>query len=92
MTRTLVGQYFHGTEPKRWHGRIVGEPSPGTYLVEVFHPLGSTTWVVPIADMAYWVIYDTERQMEEDRENITAEWNREYRRKRLANQELRYPI
>lgn len=78
---SLVGLFFHA-HPQRWQGRIVGEPSVGVYMVELFD------WIVGNADCqllvsmstmldGHWRFYDTAAEMREEYEYRTqALWDR----------------
>lgn len=60
--KSLVGSFFHSDVQHGWQGCVVGEPSPGVYLVELFSWIdgGSTEQrLVRLDDMSKWVFYDT---------------------------------
>ena len=70
----LVGHFFRGTDPDtgkiQWHGRIIGQPEPGWYLVQLFELyVGETsTWrLVRIEDMTGWLF-------SADREGVLPPW------------------
>jgi len=71
---SLVLSWFHkldGYGDIRWQGRVVGEPQPGVYLLELFDWLEGRGYqvTVPLQDMLHgnpdqeWRFYDTEEQM-----------------------------
>ena len=65
-TKSLVGSFFHSDAQHGWQGCVVGEPSPGIYLVELFSWIdgGSTEQrLVRLDDMSKWAFYDTAEWM-----------------------------
>lgn len=81
--RSLVGSFFHG-QAGRWHGHqgcVVGEPSPGVYLVEFFGWLGGDSTnqqLVPIGEMSEWLFYDDATWMNNAYEHgVSQRWERE---------------
>lgn len=66
---SLVGSYFHSRVDGKikWQGCVVGEPSPGIYLVETFSWLMGDSCdqqLVSISDMAGWSFYDSAEWMQ----------------------------
>lgn len=64
--KSLVGSFFHSDARHGWQGCVVGEPSPGVYLVELFSWIdgGSTEQrLVRLDDMDTWVFYDSAEWM-----------------------------
>ncbi len=68
----LVGKFFHSLEADRrtikWQGQILDEVAPGILLVQLYEYLmgqPSNQVMVPISDMAYWPIYETDDEMRE---------------------------
>jgi hypothetical protein len=68
----LVGKFFHSLEADKktikWQGQILEEVGPGILLVQLYEYLmgqPSNQVMVPISDMAYWPIYDTDDEMRE---------------------------
>lgn len=70
----LVGKWFHS--PARdetgeitgvnWQGQILDEPSPGTFLVQLYEWIGGSATMqqlVPFTDMADWIFYDSDEDM-----------------------------
>lgn len=63
---SLVGSFFHSTDPPGWQGCVVAEPQPGLYLVELFSWfMGDSTEqvLVPVGQMTGWQFYDTAEWM-----------------------------
>jgi len=78
----LVGRFFHGDCDRQWQGRVLAEPSPGVFLVELFEwvlgdPNGQV--LVRLEDMARWVFYDDADAMKFAYEhgNIQSRWERQ---------------
>ena len=68
----LVGKFLHslGSDGQtiEWQGRVESEVTPGFFLVQRLEWIAgrkSNKVVVPIADMAYWPIYDSAEEMKE---------------------------
>ena len=64
--KSLVGSFFHSDARHGWQGCVVGEPSPGVYLVELLSWIdgGSTEQrLVRLDDMDKWTFYDTAEWM-----------------------------
>jgi hypothetical protein len=69
---SLVGKFFHSVDADKktikWQGQIVDEVAPGVFLVQLYEYLmggESTQVIVPISEMAYWPIYETDQEMRE---------------------------
>jgi hypothetical protein len=70
LSQPLVGKFFYSVsddkETIKCQGQIVAEAGPGLYLVQLFEwVMGgeSNQEIVPVADMAYWKIFDTAEEM-----------------------------
>lgn len=75
----LIGRYFHSfairedengisKRPIQWQGAVLGSPTPGYYLVELYEwlmgqPNGQC--LVKIEQMLDWQFYDTPESMQE---------------------------
>jgi hypothetical protein len=65
----MIGKHFHSFDTEgcvAWQGRIVGNPEPGWYLVQLYEwMLGheSIQKLVQIADMAAWDFYESQDDM-----------------------------
>jgi hypothetical protein len=75
----LVGKFFHSLEADRqtikWQGQIKNEVGPGIFLVQLFDYLmgaKSNQVIIPVSEMAFWPIYDTDAEMREAFERHTA--------------------
>ena len=66
--QSLVGSFFHSGHTRSWQGRVVAEPTPGTYLVETFSwwdGVGTSQRLITIQTMVgeEWEFYDTAEWM-----------------------------
>lgn len=68
----LVGKFFHSVHADKktiqWQGQIVDELAPGVFLLQLYDFLmgeESTQVIVPVSEMAYWRIYETDQEMRE---------------------------
>ena len=68
----LVGKFFHSLEADKktlkWQGQIIDEVAPGVFLVQLYEYVAggkSNQVIVPISEMAYWPIYETNDEMRE---------------------------
>lgn len=62
----MIGNYFHGCDEIQWQGMIIGEPSPGMFMVQTFSWLTGnehSKQLVPITAMTGWTFYDTAEEM-----------------------------
>jgi hypothetical protein len=73
----LVGKWFHSLkkDPRyprcvngivEWQGQIIGKPEPGWYLIQLYEWfMGSQTdqRLVPFAEMAGWLFYESDESM-----------------------------
>ena len=67
---SLVGRWFHSfhseTKNVDWQGQIVANPTPTTYLVQLYSWLdgcATNQQFVNVADMNDWHLYDTDSEM-----------------------------
>src|SRR5262245_33047496 len=79
---SLVGSFFHSDSARGWQGCVVGEATPGVYLVELFSWLaGDSTHqkLVRLEDMTGWQFYDTAEWMNNAYQHggLQQEWDRE---------------
>jgi hypothetical protein len=64
----LKGKFFHSVEDGcvKWQGRILGSPSPGYYLVQLFEWLmggPSNQQIIPFEKMRDWYFYDSSEEL-----------------------------
>jgi hypothetical protein len=65
----MIGKHFHSFDTEgyvAWQGRIVGNPEPGWYLVQLYEWLlgeESIQKLVRIEDMAAWDLYESHDDM-----------------------------
>lgn len=63
-TPSLIGKFFHSFNSSgslRWQGRVLAEPSPGYFLVQLydwFMGYANDQMVIPIAHMVGWKFCD----------------------------------
>ncbi len=68
---SLTGKFFHSTHhisgKAIWQGRIIGNPEPGFYIVELFDwTLGApgSIRIVSIKEMGSWLFYESDDAMQ----------------------------
>ncbi|WP_432855293.1 hypothetical protein ACQPXB_22025 [Amycolatopsis sp. CA-161197] len=77
---TLVGSYFHSDAKRGWQGCVVAEPTPGTYLVELFSwVMGESTdqQLVRLSEMSDWRFYDDAEWLRNSADAARSRWDRE---------------
>jgi hypothetical protein len=80
---SLVGSFFHGQGGQfhSYQGCVVGEPSPGVYLVEFFGWIAGESTnqrLVRIDEMTEWLFYDDAVWMNNAYEHgVSQRWERQ---------------
>jgi hypothetical protein len=92
----LKGKFFHSFEEGRvqWQGCVLGSPSPGYYLVQLFSWLSgeqTNQQIVPFEKMTDWYFYDSSEELKYSWEHGSTRRFREAMEQKAAREyELRF--